>query len=137
MATLNTVNTESQSILANGFLAFATNRVSTGHCEIIHPAGSNTIELRGAGVYLVTVNADIAPTEAGLITMQLLRSGFVVNGAEATVTGVAAETENLSFTTLIRVFRPCPAMENEASLQVQLTAPATVTNASATIVKVA
>ena len=69
--------------------------------------------------------------------MQLLRSGFVVNGAEATVTGVAAETENLSFTTLIRVFRPCPAMENEASLQVQLTAPATVTNASATIVKVA
>lgn len=138
MATLNTINTESQSILENGFLAFATNKVSTGcHCEIIHSAGSNTIELRGAGIYLVTVNADVAPTGAGLITMQLLNNSLVVAGAEATVTGVAGETANLAFTTLIRVLRSCPVIDNNANLQVQLTAPAEVTNVSATVVKVA
>ena len=138
MATLNTINTESQTILANGFLTFATNEVRSGcGCEIVHTAGSNTIELRGAGIYLVTVNADIAPTGAGLITMQLIRNNLVVSGAEASVTGTAAGVENLSFTTLIKVLRSCPVIENQANLQVQLTAPATVSNVSMTIVKVA
>lgn len=138
MATLNTINAESQAILADGFMTFATNQVRTGcGCEIVHTAGSNTIELRGAGVYLVTVNADVAPTGAGLITMQLVRNTLAVSGAEASVTGVAGETENLSFTTLVKVLRSCPVIDNQANLQVQLTAPATVTNVSATIVKVA
>lgn len=139
MALLNTVNTASQTVLANGFLTFATNEVKQGcNCRISHVAGSNTIELNGAGVYLVTVNADVAPTGAGLISMQLLRNGVLVNGAIASVTGVAATTENLSFTTLVKVLCcSCPdVVNNQASLQVRLTAPATVTNVSATVVRV-
>lgn len=139
MAVLNTVNTASQTVLADGFLALATNEVKQGcNCRIVHVAGSNTIELNGAGVYLVTVNADVVPTDAGLITMQLLRNGVVVNGAEATVTGVAATVENMSFTTLVRVLCcSCPdVVNNQANLQIQLTAPATVTNVSATVVRV-
>lgn len=139
MALLNTVNVTSQDVLADGLLTFETNAVKGGcGCQIRHIARSNTIELNGAGVYLVTVNADVAPTGAGLISMQLLRNGAVVPGALASVTGVAATTENLSFTTLVRVLHTCPnVIYNEASLQVQLTAPATVTNVSATVVKVA
>lgn len=136
MAFLNTINTISQDILADGLIVFDSNKVKQG-CKINHFAGSNAIELIGAGVYLVTVNADVIPTDAGLISMQLLRNGDLVDGALATVTGVAGETANLSFTTLVKVLKSCPCIiDNNATLQVQLTAPASVTNASATLVRV-
>lgn len=138
MAYLNTINTATQNLLADDFLAFTSNNVHGCECSIRHTAGSNTIELRGNGVYLVTVNADVAPTAAGLISIQLLRNNFVIAGAESSVTGVAATTAALSFTTLVKVMRSCPnVIDNTANLQVQITAPASVTNASITVVRVA
>ena len=136
MALLNTINNVIQNVLADGLLTFTSNEVKIG-CKISHFAGSNAIELNGAGIYLVSVNADVVPTGAGLISMQLLRNGDPVDGALATVTGVAGETANLSFTTLVKVLQSCPCIvENDATLQVQLTAPATVSNVSATVVRV-
>ena len=51
---------------------------------------------------------------------------------------LAGDTDNLSFTTLIRVAKPCACNPNVgASLQVQVDTAVTLTNASMTVVKVA
>lgn len=94
--------------------------------------------LCGEGIYLVEVNVDAVPTVAGLYSIKLVNNGVDVNGAEASVTGVAGDTDNLSFTTLIRVAKPCACNPNVgASLQVQVDTAITLTNASMTVVKVA
>lgn len=136
MALLNAVNTAIQAVVANGFIAYTATNVKQG-CGIKFNDGSNTISLKGNGIYLVEVNADVVPTNAGLISMQLLKNNVVVPAAKATVTGVASSTASLSFTTLIKVPCSCNCVDNTANLQVQLTALANVTNASITVVRVA
>lgn len=101
-------------------------------------ANGTSVNLCGEGIYLVEVNVDAVPTVAGLYSIRLVNNGVDVNGAEASVTGVAGDTDNLSFTTLIRVAKPCACNPNMgASLQVQVDTAVTLTNASMTVVKVA
>ena len=136
MALLNAVNTATQAVVANGFIAYTATNVKQG-CGIRFNDGSNTISLKGNGTYLVEVNADVVPTNAELISMQLLKNNVVVPAAKATVTGVASSTSSLSFSTLIKVPCSCNCVDNTANLQVQLTALANVTNASIVVVRVA
>ena len=136
MALLNAVNTATQAVVANGFIAYTATNVKQG-CGIKFNDGSNTISLKGNGVYLVEVNADVVPTNAELISMQLLKNNVVVPAAKATVTGVASSTSSLSFSTLIKVPCSCNCVDNTANLQVQLTALANVTNASIVVVRIA
>ncbi|PWM78691.1 MAG: hypothetical protein DBY32_04210 [Phascolarctobacterium sp.] len=134
---LNAVNTAAQTLAANEFLNFDTNRLHTG-CSIQHVAGSTSVNIINHGLYQVSVNADITPTAADPITLQLVNNGEVVPGAEATITGVAGDTAHVAFTTLIRVLKSCPCViDNTASLQVQLTEAGTVTNANIAVVKLA
>ena len=136
MALLNAVNTATQAVVANGFIAYTAINVKQG-CGIKFNDGSNTISLKGNGIYLVEVNADVVPTNAELISMQLLKNNVVVPAAKATVTGVASSTSSLSFSTLIKVPCSCNCVDNTANLQVQLTALANVTNASIVVVRIA
>lgn len=136
MALLNAVNTAIQAVVANGFIAYTATNVKQG-CGIRFNDGSNTISLKGNGIYLVEVNADVVPTNAELISMQLLKNNVVVPAAKATVTGVASSTSSLSFSTLIKVPCSCNCVDNTANLQVQLTALANVTNASIVVVRIA
>jgi len=136
MALLNAVNTATQAVVANGFIAYTATNVKQG-CGIKFNDGSNTISLKGNGIYLVEVNADVVPTNAELISMQLLKNNVVVPAAKATVTGVASSTSSLSFSTLIKVPCSCNCVDNTANLQVQLTALANVTNASIVVVRIA
>ena len=136
MVLLNAVNTATQAVVANGFIAYTATNVKQG-CGIKFNDGSNTISLKGNGIYLVEVNADVVPTNAELISMQLLKNNVVVPAAKATVTGVASSTSSLSFSTLIKVPCSCNCVDNTANLQVQLTALANVTNASIVVVRVA
>ena len=136
MALLNAVNTATQAVVANGFIAYTATNVKQG-CGISYNDGSNTISLKGNGIYLVEVNADVVPTNAELISMQLLKNNVVVPAAKATVTGVASSTSSLSFSTLIKVPCSCNCVDNTANLQVQLTALANVTNASIVVVRIA
>ena len=136
MALLNAVNTATQAVVANGFIAYTVTNVKQG-CGIRFNDGSNTISLKGNGIYLVEVNADVVPTNAELISMQLLKNNVVVPAAKATVTGVASSTSSLSFSTLIKVPCSCNCVDNTANLQVQLTALANVTNASIVVVRIA
>ena len=136
MALLNAVNTATQAVVANGFITYTATNVKQG-CGIKFNDGSNTISLKGNGIYLVEVNADVVPTNAELISMQLLKNNVVVPAAKATVTGVASSTSSLSFSTLIKVPCSCNCVDNTANLQVQLTALANVTNASIVVVRIA
>ena len=136
MALLNAVNTATQAVVENGFIVYTATNVKQG-CGIRFNDGSNTISLKGNGIYLVEVNADVIPTNAGLISMQLLKNNVVVPAAKATVTGVASSTSSLSFSTLIKVPCSCNCVDNTANLQVQLTALANVTNASIVVVRIA
>lgn len=136
MALLNAVNTATQAVVADGFIAYTATNVKQG-CGIKFNDGSNTISLKGNGIYLVEVNADVVPTNAELISMQLLKNNVVVPAAKATVTGVASSTSSLSFSTLIKVPCSCNCVDNTANLQVQLTALANVTNASIVVVRIA
>lgn len=136
MALLNAVNTATQAVVENGFIVYTATNVKQG-CGIKFNDGSNTISLKGNGIYLVEVNADVVPTNAGLISMQLLKNNVVVPAAKATVTGVASSTSSLSFSTLIKVPCSCNCVDNTANLQVQLTALANVTNASIVVVRIA
>lgn len=131
---LEAVTTTDQVLVADGLLNFETNTVLTG-CSIAHVAGSNTVRLLKRGLYQVSVNVDVAPTAAGEIAIQLLNNGVAVPGALATVTGVAATTANLTFTALVRVLLSCCTIDNTGSLQVQITAAGTVSNANIVVVK--
>lgn len=134
---LDAVTVPSQTLAADGYVDFETNRLQTG-CSIQHVAGSNTVNLINHGLYMVSVNADIVPATAEPITLQLLNNGETVPGAEATITGVAADSAHVAFTTLIRVLKSCPCViDNRASLQVQLTEAGTISNANIVAVKLA
>lgn len=138
MAVLNAVNVGSQNLSAGDLLSFATNTV-TGGCGITHLDGGTTITIKRAGVYLVSVSADIDPTAAGVFNLQLLNKGVSVRGARAGFAGTIGNTQNVSFTTLVRVLNSCAGViDNSADLQVQfLTSAGLVTNASISVVKVA
>ena len=134
---LDAVSVPAQTLGADGYVNFDTNRLQTG-CSIQHVAGSNTINLINHGLYMVSVNADVVPAAAEPITLQLLNNGEVVPGAEATITGVAADSAHVAFTTLIRVLKSCPCViDNRAILQVQLTEAGTISNANIVAVKLA
>lgn len=132
---LTTVATSAQTVAANGFVSFPTNNLLPG-LSIKHPAGSTSVNLT-RGLYLVTVNADITPTAAGDIGLQLIRNGAAVPGAEATVTGATGDTYNISFATLLRVLPSCCVIDNNAALQVQATAAGTISNVSLSVVRLA
>ena len=127
---LTAVTVADQTVVAEGFLDFNTNSVRNG-CSVVHVAGSNSITLASDGLYLVT------PAAAGDITLQLISNGTAVPGAEATITGAAADIYNISFSTLVKELPSCYAIDNTTVLQVQSSAAATVNNASITIIKVA
>lgn len=134
---LDAVTVPSQTLTADGYVDFESNRLQTG-CSVQHVAGSNTVNLINHGLYLVSVNADIVPATAEPITLQLLNNSETVPGAEATITGVAADSAHIAFTTLIRVLKSCPCViDNRASLQVQITEAANISNANIVVVKLA
>ncbi len=132
---LYTVNSTTQTLAANGYIEFANNNLLTG-IAITHLAGSTSIGLT-KGLYMVTANADVTPTAAGDIAVQLVNNGVVVSGAKGSVTGASDTMYSIGFTTLVKVLPSCCVINNNASLQVQLTAAGGVSNASMSVVKLA
>lgn len=63
--------------------------------------GSN-VELNRAGVYMVSVDAYLAPTADGTVGIQLEKDGVLQPQAISTSTGTADDPVSLSFETLIQ-----------------------------------
>ena len=132
---INTYNTTTQNVAANGTVTFTTDRILTG-CTVTR--NGNTFQLNKPGYYYVTFNAVAAATETvGDLTVELYNNGVAVPGATATVTTTAAgNNDNYAFTTIIRVLPSCPMIDNTVNLTVVNTGvDATYTVANINITK--
>ena len=127
-------NTNSQILLAGDLVNFTTNRILKGK-YITHASNSPDVGLK-VGRYLVTMHFDFTPTAAGDIVFQLLNKNVVIPSEKVTVTAATGSNYTASMTTLIEVDPSCIAVNNNAILQVQISAGATVTNASISVLKV-
>lgn len=134
-SSLSTVNTAAQTLAANGYLAFTANNLKTG-VAISHVPGATTVGLI-KGLYLVTVGADVVPTANGDIVLQLVNNGVAIPGAKATFTGTTTAKSNVGISTVVRVLPSCAVINNNANLQVQISAAGTVSNAIMNVVKLA
>ena len=114
---INTYNTTTQNVAANGTVTFTTDRILTG-CTVTR--NGNTFQLNKPGYYYVTFNAVAAATETvGDLTVELYNNGVAVPGAAATVTTTTAgNNDNYAFTTIIRVLPSCPMIDNTVNLTV-------------------
>ena len=114
---INTYNTTTQNVVANGTITFTTDRILTG-CTVTR--NGSTFQLNKPGYYYVTFNAVAAATETvGDLTVELYNNGVAVPGAIATVTTTTAgNNDNYAFTTIIRVLPSCPMVNNTANLTI-------------------
>lgn len=129
-------NTTAQTVAVNGIISL-TSGIKNG-CAIKYVDGSNTINLRAMGEYLVTVNASITGTSAGDTELQLLNKGTAIAGARATATLASGDTANIAFNTIVRIAKSCQCADNHGALQVQLlTTSATINNIAVNVVKIA
>lgn len=62
----------------------------------------NGITATGAGYYLVTMSATVAPTAAGAVTITGQKDGVAIIGATATSTAAAGAAIDLAFSTVVR-----------------------------------
>lgn len=62
----------------------------------------NGITATGAGYYLVTMSATVAPTAAGAVTITGQKDGVAIIGATATSTAAAGAATDLAFSTVVR-----------------------------------
>jgi hypothetical protein len=137
-STLNAINTTAQALTANSLVTFTSANV-TGQ-SIAFTAGTTPATLQKAGLYLVTVNANLLGTAAGPVTLQLLNNNNAIAGASATVTTADATEYTASITTIIEVPCTCPCTPTANNVNVQLqvqTTGVTVNTADLVIVKLA
>lgn len=62
----------------------------------------NGITATGAGYYLVTMSATVAPTAVGAVTITGQKDGVAIIGATATSTAAAGAATDLAFSTVVR-----------------------------------
>ena len=62
----------------------------------------NGITATGAGYYLVTMSATVAPTAAGAVTITGQKDGVAIIGATATSTASAGAATDLAFSAIVR-----------------------------------
>ena len=112
---LSSYNVTSQTVPVNGTLNFTTDRILTG-CTATR--NGQTFQLNKPGYYYVTFNASASTSDtAGIVTVQLNNGGQTVPGAVASFNSEStANTENVSFSTIIRVPPSCCAINNTANL---------------------
>lgn len=91
----------------------------------------NGITATGAGYYLITMSATVAPTAAGAVTITGQKDGVAIIGATATSTAAAGAATDLAFSAIVRNIG-C----GSSILSFVLTgAAATVSNFSVSVVK--
>lgn len=78
-------------------------KIDKGSYETLNGAGS--INLNHCGVYRVTVNGTVTPSEAGTFGVELFKDGAAQSNTLTQATVVASELYPFSFTTFVQVNR--------------------------------
>lgn len=112
---LQVYNTTTQTLAVNSALEFSSTAIKT-NCSSSIQSNSTTITLNKPGFYIVEFNGIAQATDPGVVQVQLEKDGTLVPYALAAESGVAGDTVNLSFKTLIPVRCSCPAMDNTVNL---------------------
>ena len=132
---LYTYTSSKQTVAAGGSVVLENNGL-TGNCAMInHTAGSTTITLK-QGTYIIHFNCDATSATTGALSFQLYNNDIAVPSALA-INTIATENNisNFGFTTSIKVFCSCPAIDNTARLTIRNTGanPAIISNVAVTV----
>lgn len=122
-----------QSITTSGLTNFIKDYGKV--CNGISLENGNTVRITGPGVYYVAGGVIFTPTATGVVTLQLLNNGNVINGASVSVEGTASESVILPFSKLIKVAPSCVAVDNTANLTVQITSSGTIDGANISVIQ--
>lgn len=124
-----TANTTSAALGANSLLPLG-NIVRRFGCAL--NLNGNGINIAEQGYYDVKASVTYTPTDAGVLTVQLMADGVAVPGAVASVTAAAATTYNLS---IVGMVRRCCSSAGTLTLLVNLAG--TLNNAALVVEEVA
>lgn len=107
---INAVNPINQTIQPTANVIFTGSNVKTNACGcsgwLSHNDNSGLFTLTKPGIYKVHFNANVTPTVAGEITLNITNAGENISGGEMKTAGTTAGTfENINAEVLVRV--PC------------------------------
>lgn len=134
---LNTYTNTSQTVTTGANIRFDNINVLDG-CSIDFNAGTTSITLEKAGVYLVTIDATVSDAGTpGAVGLQINRNGAGVNGATSrVVTTASTDVYPLGVSTLVKVLPSCCAVDNTTVLTISnIGLSAIYANANLTVVK--
>lgn len=138
---INSTNSINQTVLPAANVIFTGNNVKTNSCNsccgwLNHNDNSGIFTIIKAGIYKIHFNANVAPTVAGAITLNITNSGENISGGEMKTAGTTVGTlENVSAEILVRV--PCNSNLIITIKNNTATNPITVSQPSLTINKLA
>lgn len=133
---INSTNNTVQTIQPLANVIFNGNNFRTNSCNdgIFHNENSGIFTLTKAGVYKVHFNANVSPTVAGPITLNIANSGESITGGQMQTAGTTVGTfENVASEVLVRV--PCNASVVITVKNNTPTNPITMNNPSLTITR--
>lgn len=137
---INATNSISQTVQPAANVIFTGANVRTNACNsccgwLSHNDNSGIFTLTKAGIYKINFNANVAPTVAGAITLNITNAGENIAGGEMKTAGTTVGTlENIASEILVRV--PCNASVIITIKNNTATNPITVSQPSLTITRV-
>lgn len=121
-----------QAILADGLISFDIINTNTG--ASINYSNGKVVTLKQPGLYHVDLQATVAPTAAGLVTMNLLKGGVVMPGKTPAAVPTAAGSA-VSLTTAADIYIPCCGVP--ATISAQIDVAGAVASATMVVTKMA
>ena len=138
---INAINNINQTVQPLANILFNGSNVRTRSCSsccgwLNHNINSGLFEITKPGIYEITFSANVAPTVAGAITLNITNSGENIIGGQIQTAGTTAGVfGNVSKTILVEV--PCNCCDTFTIKNSTLTNPITVSDPSLVIERVA
>lgn len=138
---INATNPINQTVQPTANVIFTGSNVRTNSCNsccgwLTHNDNSGIFTITKPGIYKVHFNANVSPTVAGAITLNITNTGESIAGGEMQTAGTTVGTfENIAAEILVRV--PCNSSVVITVKDNTATNPITVSQPSLTISKLA
>ena len=136
---INSTNVNVQTIQPLANVLFTSNNVRTNSCNgccgwLSHNEGSGIFTLTKPGIYKIHFNANVSPTVAGEMTLNITNAGENITGGQMQTPGTTVGSfSNISSEVLVRV--PCNTSVIITIKNNTPTNPITMNNPSLTITR--